>query len=85
MSDALPREPKEIKPHPYGIELGRLIQMLNSTESRTLLRFLADEFSSVGNKTALGIIELARKQGVKAVMFGGGGFSGTIPDDSAVL
>jgi DNA topoisomerase-6 subunit B len=58
----LPPRPKEIKPHPYGIELGRLIQMLSSTASRTLLRFLVDEFSCVGKKTALKIIELARKQ-----------------------
>ena len=27
----LPPRPVEIKPHPYGIELGRLIQMLNNT------------------------------------------------------
>jgi DNA topoisomerase-6 subunit B len=58
----LPPRPKEIKPHPYGIELGRLIQMLSNTTSRTLLRFLVDEFSCVGRKTALKIIELARKQ-----------------------
>jgi len=58
----LPRRPIEIKPHPYGIELGRLIQMLNNTASPTLLRFLVDEFSCVGRKTALKIIELARKQ-----------------------
>jgi DNA topoisomerase-6 subunit B len=57
----LPTRPTEIKPHPYGIELGRLIQMLNNTGSRTLLRFLADEFSCVGKKTAISIIELARK------------------------
>jgi DNA topoisomerase VI subunit B len=55
----LPPRPKEIKPHPYGIELGRLIQMLGNTASRTLLRFLVDEFSCVGKKTALMIIELA--------------------------
>jgi DNA topoisomerase-6 subunit B len=58
----LPRQPIEIKPHPYGIELGRLIQMLNNCTSRTLLRFLVDEFSSVGKKTALGMIALANKQ-----------------------
>ena len=61
-TNKLPPRPKEIKPHPYGIELGRLIQMLNNTASRTLLRFLMDEFSCVGRKTALQIIELARKQ-----------------------
>jgi DNA topoisomerase-6 subunit B len=57
----LPPRPTEIKPHPYGIELGRLIQMLNNSASRTLLGFLVEEFSCVGRKTALKIIELARK------------------------
>ncbi|QHO75576.1 hypothetical protein ACH79_26010 [Bradyrhizobium sp. CCBAU 051011] len=33
--------------------------MLNNTKSRTLLRFLVDEFSCVGTTTALKIIELA--------------------------
>jgi len=61
-TDELPPRPKEIKPHPHGIELGRLIQMLSNTESRTLLRFLVDEFSRVGKKTALKIIEQAGKQ-----------------------
>jgi DNA topoisomerase VI subunit B len=58
-TDELPPRPKEIKPHPYGIELGRLIQMLSNTASHTLLRFLMDEFSCVGKKTALQIIEQA--------------------------
>ncbi len=61
-TDKLPPRPKEIKPHPHGIELGRLIQMLSNTASRTLLRFLVDEFSCVGKKTALKIIEHAGKQ-----------------------
>lgn len=57
--DVLPRRPTEIKPHPDGIELGRLIQMLSDTKCRTLLRFLEDEFSRVGRKTAKEIIERA--------------------------
>jgi DNA topoisomerase-6 subunit B len=60
-TDKLPPRPKEIKPHPHGIELGRLIQMLSNTASHTLLRFLVDEFSCVGKKTALNIIEQAGK------------------------
>jgi len=48
-------------PHPYGIELGRLIQMLNNTSSSTLRRFLVDEFSRVGRTTSIRIIELAGK------------------------
>jgi DNA topoisomerase-6 subunit B len=61
-TNKLPPRPKEIKPHPYGIELGRLIQMLNNSKSRTLLRFLVEEFSCVGRKTALKMIQLANKQ-----------------------
>ncbi len=57
----LPARPTEIKPHPHGVELGRLIQMLNNTESRTLLNFLQREFSRVGQKTARAIIDQAGK------------------------
>jgi len=60
-SERLPPRPKEIKPHPSGIELGRLIQMLNSTKCRSLLQFLVQEFSCVGRKTALEIIKRAGK------------------------
>jgi DNA topoisomerase-6 subunit B len=58
----LPPQSREIKPHPHGIELGRLIQMLSETSSRTLLQFLVDEFSSVGKKTASEIIAIAGRQ-----------------------
>ena len=43
----LPREPKQIKPHPHGIELGVLIQMLHETKARGLLGFLHSDFSRV--------------------------------------
>jgi DNA topoisomerase-6 subunit B len=46
--DELPDEPKEIKPHPKGIELGTLIQMLERTEARQLGGFLTGDFSRVG-------------------------------------
>ena len=58
-SRQLPPPPVEIKPHPRGVELGRLIQMLNSTKSRHLLPFLQNEFSRVGAKTARRIIDSA--------------------------
>lgn len=58
-SRQLPPPPVEIKPHPRGVELGRLIQMLNSTASRRLLPFLQHEFSRVGPKTARAIIDTA--------------------------
>jgi len=59
-SSALPPRPMEIKPHPRGVELGRLIQMLNNTSSRTLLQFLENEFSRVGRKTAREIVKHTR-------------------------
>lgn len=59
-SDTLPALPEPIKPHPHGVELGRLIQMLHDTASRTLRRFLEDDFSRVGATTAKRIIERTR-------------------------
>ncbi len=56
-ANQLPPEPKEIQPHPYGVELGRLIKMLENTESRTLQAFLTTEFSRVGPGTAKEICE----------------------------
>jgi DNA topoisomerase VI subunit B len=53
----LPVKPKEIKPHPDGIELGILINMLKSTEARTLQSFLTNEFSRIGAGTAKKICE----------------------------
>ncbi|MBI2558606.1 DNA topoisomerase VI subunit B [Candidatus Woesearchaeota archaeon] len=58
-TDKLPSEPKEIKPHPYGIELGMLMDKLRWTESRTLQSFLTSEFSRVGPGTAKEICEHA--------------------------
>ncbi len=58
-TNQLPPEAKEIQPHPYGVELGRLIKMLESTESRTLQAFLTSEFSRVGSGTAKEICENA--------------------------
>lgn len=51
-TDQLPHKPVEIKPHPYGVELGVLIRMLKLTEARTLQSFLMNEFSRVGPGTA---------------------------------
>ena len=56
----LPEKPKEIKPHPNGIELGILINMLKSTNSRTLQSFLTTDFSRIGSGTAKKICEFAK-------------------------
>ncbi len=61
-TDKLPKIPEEIKPHPYGVELGIMIKMLGATESRTLQSFLTNEFSRVGPTTAKEICERSALQ-----------------------
>src|SRR3989454_4514698 len=50
--DQLPPSPREIKPHPYGIELGMLLKMLQDTKSHCLSAFLASDFSRVSPRLA---------------------------------
>src|SRR5881396_2770455 len=56
----LPPQPKEIKPHPYGIEFGILLRMLHDTKSHTLAGFLAAEFSRVSPAIAQEICGTAK-------------------------
>jgi len=56
----LPREPKEIKPHPYGIELGTLIRMLRDTKKKNIRAFLQDEFSRVSSRVSKMICDAAQ-------------------------
>ncbi len=58
-TDKLPDEPVEIRPHAYGVELGRMIKMLQATEHRTLRGFLTNEFCRLGRTTADNICENA--------------------------
>ncbi|HMO85015.1 MAG TPA: DNA topoisomerase VI subunit B, partial [Lacipirellulaceae bacterium] len=46
-AEQLPPEPKEILPHPYGVELGRLAAMLTEAEGVTITQFLVNNFSRV--------------------------------------
>ncbi len=43
----LPKEAKEIKPHPHGVELGVLIRMMQSTTSGTVSSFLQNDFCRI--------------------------------------
>ncbi|NHW22933.1 MAG: DNA topoisomerase VI subunit B [Archaeoglobales archaeon] len=51
-SNEMPKPAKAIKPHPHGIELGKLMGMLKFTNSPTLRKFLKEEFVRVGDKIA---------------------------------
>ncbi len=56
----LPPEPKEIKPHPYGVELGRLVTMLHEHPKLTLTQFLNQSFSRVSPSTARKLCDAAK-------------------------
>lgn len=55
--DELPEKVEEIKPHPHGVELGTLMDMLDATDSRKLKSFFKNEFTRVGDKTAEDILD----------------------------
>jgi DNA topoisomerase-6 subunit B len=59
-TETLPAEPKEIKPHPYGVELGRLAAMLKETPEPTLSAFLSSSFSRVSPAIARRICDTAK-------------------------
>ncbi len=56
----LPPPPREIKPHPYGIEFGVLLRMLHDTASHSLAGFLAGDFSRVSPAVAQEICRSAK-------------------------
>jgi DNA topoisomerase VI subunit B len=56
----LPAEPQEIKPHPYGIELGQLVTMLKDSDTGSMSQFLTSSFSRVGSGVAQKICETAK-------------------------
>lgn len=55
----LPPEAKEILPHPRGIELGTLIQMVERTERSQIGAFLQEEFSRISPSVSKEICETA--------------------------
>ena len=56
----LPASPKEIKPHPYGIEFGALLKMLQDTKSHTVASFLASDFCRVSPALAAEMCKTAK-------------------------
>jgi DNA topoisomerase-6 subunit B len=58
--EELPPQPREIKPHPYGIEFGMMLKMLHDTKSHSLSGFLSSEFSRVSTHLAQEICKTAK-------------------------
>ena len=61
-----PKETKEIKPHPHGVEIGMLMKMAHRTDASTINQFLKNDFTRVGRKTAKSILDQAKlRDGIK--------------------
>ncbi len=56
----LPPSPREIKPHPYGIEFGMFLKMLQDTKSHSLSGFLSSDFCRVSPQLADEICKTAK-------------------------
>lgn len=61
--EILPKLPKEIKPHPYGVELGIMLKMLQLSDDRTLRSFLQNNFSRVTGGVADEILAASKISG----------------------
>ena len=63
VASELPVESREIKPHPYGVELGILLRMMKDTSARSVAAMLATDFSRVSPAVAE---QICRAAGVKS-------------------
>ena len=58
-NDELPFIPVEIKPHPYGVELGMLFKMARDSKAKKIPQFLHEDFSRVSSNLAKQITKTA--------------------------
>lgn len=59
-SEEVPPVPKEVPPHPYGLELGELAYRLKGARRPTLSEMLQKELAGVSSRAAREILERAR-------------------------
>ncbi len=55
----MPPPPKEVKPHPHGVDMELLRMLIGMTSATTLKDFLKEAFQRVGEKTAVEVLKLA--------------------------
>jgi DNA topoisomerase-6 subunit B len=66
--DELPPETEEIKPHPYGVELGAFLTKLKQTEEKQLTGFFRNEFCRVPPSI---VTEITKAASTKSKSFSG--------------
>ncbi len=59
-TNQMPAQAKKIQPHPHGVELGALMQMMKGTKAKTILQFFTNEFSRVSSNVAHEILNKAQ-------------------------
>lgn len=64
-SNELPFMPIEIKPHPYGVELGLMYKMARESRAKKLDEFLNKEFSRISKPLATKIVKQAKLLSIK--------------------
>lgn len=75
-----PPETSEIKPHPYGVELGNFLQMLKNTKEKQLAGFFREEFCRVPPAT---VQEITQKASEKSKTLTGQTYVSTIDHAAA--
>ncbi len=58
-TDIMPPRPKEIKPHPEGMEIGDLLKYASNTQQKTMKSFLMNDFSRITSRLANEIFEIS--------------------------
>ena len=58
-TDIMPPKPKEIKPHPEGMEIGDLLKYADASQQKTLKAFLKNDFSRITDRIASEICEIS--------------------------
>ena len=60
LTEQMPSIPTEMKPHPKGIDVEILKQMIANTKSRSIVSFLTNSFQQIGRKTAVNFLKFAK-------------------------
>lgn len=56
-TDIMPPRPKEIKPHPEGLEIGDLLKHAGNSQQKTMKAFLMNDFSRITSRIANEILK----------------------------
>ncbi len=59
-TEIIPPKPREIKPHPEGMEIGDLIKFAHGSKQKNVKSFLKEDFSRVTSRIAEDILELSK-------------------------